>query len=195
MDEWPNCTDPANLDTWPTKHEVMDKLGLSEKTIERRITEGALKKDFRIIPGRKPLPILHPVTVKELLDKKLDPLPQIVKPSPPAKLKRDETAFSPTTLPDMLKTVIADVVKELAQSSLWALKNKHYLTVKEAVTLTGLSEDFIKERCRKGIIPSLKRGKYLIRRGDLERYNAVTDKLAVGFRDETVWHNGNDARY
>jgi hypothetical protein len=184
--DWPNCTNPADLDTWPTKHEVMERLGLSEKTIERRITDGTLTKQFRIIPGRKPLPILHPQKVKELLMTKLEPTAEVVKSvSSTVKKPRDEMTLSPALLTDIAKTVITDAVTELAASSPWALQHKFYLTLDEAVLLSGLPEKFLLKRVQNGVIPAIKSGGWRIRRVDLERYNAVTDKLMPVDGNET----------
>jgi excisionase family DNA binding protein len=64
-----------DLDQWLTKAEVTKLTGMSEKTIERRVNEGKIRRDYRLIPGRKPLPVLHPDDVKTVSQKVLKPTP------------------------------------------------------------------------------------------------------------------------
>jgi excisionase family DNA binding protein len=178
--DWPNCTDPANLDTWPTKHEVMERLHLSEKTVERRIADGTLIKQFRPIPGRKPLPILHPEKVRDLSLTMLEPTMEEVSSVPTVTKKpRDEMTLSPALVTNIAKTVITESVTELAASAPWALQHKLYLTLAEAAVLSGLPRSFLLQRVQKGIIPAAKIKGWRIRRVDLERYNAVTDRAVI----------------
>jgi excisionase family DNA binding protein len=185
--DWPNCTDPTNLDTWPTKHEVMERLHLSEKTVERRIADGTLIKQFRPIPGRKPLPILHPEKVRDLSLTILEPVMEEMSSVPTVTKKpRDEMTLSPAALTDIAKTVITETVTELAASSPWALQHKLYLSLDEAALLSGLPRSYLLRRVKEGVIPAAKIKGWRIRRVDLEHYNAVTDRVEIVLRDETV---------
>jgi excisionase family DNA binding protein len=186
VNDWPNCSNPTDLDTWPTKHEVMERLHLSEKTIERRISDGTLKKQFRTIPGRKPLPILHPEKVRVLMLTILQPVMEETKATPPAiKKARDGVTVTPAVLTDIAKTVITETVTELAASSPWALQHKLYLTLDEAALLSGLPRSYLLRKVQEGIIPAAKIKGWRIRRIDLERYNAVTDRPVMVDGDET----------
>ena len=40
---------------WPTLQEVQERTGISDRTLHRRINDGALRKANRNLPGRKPL--------------------------------------------------------------------------------------------------------------------------------------------
>lgn len=151
-------------ENWMTKAEVRLKTGISERTLERKIQAGELRREFRNIPGRKPLAILNPEDVKKLTDKTLTPIP----------MKKSATGNS--VVPGgMLKTDRADMMAFLAALSpaRMTVDKKLYLTLKEAVEYSGLPLTYLKRKIQENVIPAVKISGWRIRREDLERHNAA----------------------
>src|SRR5437773_3105016 len=61
--------------TWPSKFELVKELGLSERTLERKIAAGELRREFRNVPGRKPISIIHPEDAAKLKAETLEAIP------------------------------------------------------------------------------------------------------------------------
>lgn len=157
-ESWPDTTAIDNLDTWPTKQEVMQQLHMSEKTVERRINEGKIRKQERFIPGRKPLPILHPQDVKELQRQVLIPMT----------LKHEETDIPtvPASRFDITAAVppLAALLTKLEQNPERFFPpplpvtppSKPFLTIKEASEYSGLPEDYIRRQIASGGLRAIK---------------------------------------
>ena len=152
-------------ENWMTKAEVRLKTGVSERTLERKIQAGELRREFRNIPGRKPLAILNPEDVKKLTEKTLSPIPM--------KKAATETAITQRGL--LPKPDRADTTAFLAalSPSRLTVDKKLYLTLKEAAEYSGLPITYLKRKVQEKGIPAVKIGGWRIRREDLERHNAA----------------------
>jgi excisionase family DNA binding protein len=144
-------------DSWPTKLDVTRETGISERTIERLIQRGEIRRELRHVPGRKPISILHPDDVVKLRAETLKPVPV-----PKTELVKRENA---DTFP---------LTAFLAQFQNIKLTEKLYLTVKEASQFSGLPESYLRRQIKAGGIPAVRIGGYRIKRDDLVRYDAAT---------------------
>jgi predicted DNA-binding transcriptional regulator AlpA len=117
--------------TWISKPEACKLTGLSLKTIERLVTAGKIRMAYRRVPGRRPLAVLNPVDLETLAPQPAQPVTLPVKP--------------------------VDVLSMLLQaSSRVSLKDKLFLTVKEASELSGLSQAFLRRQIEAGSLPALR---------------------------------------
>lgn len=157
-----------NYDAWLTKQEVRQRIGISERTLERKIQDGEIRRQYRNVPGRKPLAIIHPKDVEKLQNKTLKPVP--VK----ANRKGTNNAVSLRT---PQKDMAAFMTAFMAASPVLAEK-KFYLSLKEASQLSGLPMSYLKRKITEGIVPAVKVPGWRIRREDLARYDAVTGTMA-----------------
>ena len=64
---------------WPVKNDVATLLGISPRTVERYCETGKLRTAKRLVPGRKPLVIVHPEDVAALQAQTLKPQPDLGK--------------------------------------------------------------------------------------------------------------------
>jgi len=64
-----------NLEVWPAKEQVAKETGISVRTLDRKIAAGELRQEYRPIPHRKPLAVLHPEDVTKLTTVTLKPVP------------------------------------------------------------------------------------------------------------------------
>ena len=145
------------LDDWFTKSQAAAFLQVSEKTIERLARKGEIRRETRKRPGVRPSPVYSP----EDLDRvKAAQVPQVVVMPPQAEAGGVPALAPRLDLPSFLQSLVtgADV----------PLRDKLFLTVKEAVRFSGLPESTIRRLLRSGKLPGFKAGGWRIRRVDLE---------------------------
>jgi excisionase family DNA binding protein len=167
-----NETEPP-IEAWPSKQEVIERLGIGLRTLERKIQLGEVRKDFRPTLGSKPIVVIHPGDVAKLERLTLKPIPG----------ERQDAASSPPVKSE--KTTRRHNAAIEAVFSRDELGRKLYLTLDEAAFLSGLSRPYLERQRDAGILPCFKDGNcWKIRRIDLERYDAATGTMAA-------WHVGN----
>ena len=145
------------LDEWFTKSQAAAFLQVSEKTVERLARKGEIRRETRKRPGVRPSPVYSP----EDLDRvKTAQVPQVVVMPPQAEAGGVNALAPRVDLPSFLQSLVtgADV----------PLRDKLFLTVKEAVRFSGLPESTIRRLLRSGKLPGFKAGGWRIRRVDLE---------------------------
>jgi len=155
-----------NLDTWFTKEEVTERTGISERTLERKIQSNEIRRQYRNVPGRKPLAIIHPDDVTKLETKTL-------KPVPAPRGNGANRAVIPTSRQNDMATMAAAFM-----AASFSPDKKFYLSLKEASGLSGLPQTYLRRKIAEGAIPAVKVPGWRIRRVDLERYNAASGEMA-----------------
>ena len=155
--DWPNVEDIENLDTWPTKQEAMQHLRMSEKTLERRISDGKVRKRERFVPGRKPLPILHPQDLRDLQQQTLVPVavPRAVQTMPT--VTPPQTDISPIPAVTAFLTAFERNPERFFPPSLPVTPpSKPFLTIAEAAKYSGLPEEYLRRQIASGGIKAIK---------------------------------------
>ena len=150
--------DDTILDDWFTKSQAATFLQVSEKTIERLARKGEIHRETRKRPGIRASPVYSP----EDLDRVKNAQTPQVAVLPPQAEAGGVTALVPRVeLPSFLQSLLsgADV----------PLRDKLFLSVKEAVRFSGLPESTIRRLLRSGSLPGVKTGGWRIRRVDLEK--------------------------
>ena len=146
------------LDDWFTKSQAAGLLQVSEKTVERLARKGEIRRETRKRPGVRPSPVYSP----EDLDRvKAAQVPQVVVMPPQA-----EAGGVPALAPRALE--LPSFLQSLVSGADVPLRDKLFLTVKEAVRFSGLPESTIRRLLRSGKLPGFKAGGWRIRRVDLE---------------------------
>jgi excisionase family DNA binding protein len=138
---------------WPTLAEVVQRTGISERTLHRKIQAGELRREYRRIPNRKPVSILDPQNVAELEQTILHPIP---------------TDTLPATVPP--HTDMAALLAGLGITGV-SLDKKIYLSIVEAAQLSGLPKAYLQRCIKDGTLPAKNLGGpagWRIRRSDLE---------------------------
>ena len=137
----------GELADWIAKPEVIRRTGLDERTIERKVKRGELRRQYRPIPGRKPLPVFDPKQVEELCTRTLTPIP--------------------------LKTaaVVKRTPAEVPAPLFVPVHRKIFLSIKEAVALSGLPESYVRRGLRERTIPgAVVGGRWMVKRTALEQH-------------------------
>ncbi len=130
---------------------------MSEKTVERLARKGEIRRETRKRPGLRPLPVYSPEDLDRVKDAQV---PQVAVLPPQAEAGGVPALAPRVDLPSFLQSLLsgADV----------PLRDKLFLTVKEAVRFSGLPESTIRRLLRGGKLPGVKAGGWRIRRVDLE---------------------------
>lgn len=148
---------------WVTKEEAKKLTGMSDSTIERRVRDDVLRREYRSVPGRKH----EPVFAKEDLEKLRKPKQAVViksKPRPRAHGRLPAiTSNRQVVIP--ARQHVATIPSALSVP----LDKKLYLSLPEAVAYSGLPRVFLEEKIESKELRSLFRGKYIVSRKDLEK--------------------------
>ena len=159
--------DDNHLDDWLTKTQAASVLQVSEKTIERLARKGEIRRETRKRTGARSLPVYSPEDLERV---KAEQIPQVAVLPPQAEAGEVPAVVPRVDLPSFLQALIpgtGDV----------PVKDKLFLTVKEAVRYSGLPESTIRRLLRGGKLPAIKAGGWRIPRQALEEmsYRQVAD--------------------
>ena len=151
------ATEP-DFAAWLTKQEAARAIGASEKQIERLAKKGQIEQKFRTAPGQARVSIFHPGDVQRIVDGQR------------TTFRVQETALSVSDRIDTRATdVFAQVLEHIAHvveaQNNWN-ERAVYVSLDEALRITGLSAATVRRLAREGRVARLSR-KY--RRADLEK--------------------------
>ena len=149
------------IDDWYTKSQAAAFLKISEKTIERLASKGEIRRATRKRPGVRPLPVYDPDDLQQIRDSQI-PRVEIVSQAEP----QQRSALVPRAV-DLLPSLL----QNLLPSDL-PLRDKLFLTVKEAARFAGLPQATIRRLIRAAKIPAVKAGGWRIKRSDLEQLDS-----------------------
>jgi len=167
---WINNARVDDVTTWPTKEDLRNQLQVTDRTIERWSIKGKLRSVQRRNPGEKSRPCYHPDDVRVLMKDIVEVIPvTLARPTTPTATpiipdisdttdRRDVTVQVNEFAKAFTATDIRSVVESLLSLSRVSPTEKTYLSLDEAVELSGLSEDYLKELAHKGKLVAL-RGK------------------------------------
>ena len=145
------------IEDWFTKSQAAAFLQLSEKTVERLAAKGQIHRASRKRPGVRPQRVYDPDDLQKIKDSQIPRVEIVSKaeaPPPSALVPRADL------LPSLLQ-------KLLPPSDL-PLRDKLYLTIKEAARYAGLPQATIRRLIRAAKLPAVKAGGWRIKRSDLE---------------------------
>ncbi len=147
------------LDDWFTKTQAAAFLQVSEKTIERLAAKGNLRRESRKRPGVRPLVVYHPDDLQQIKDSHVPRVEIMAQANP----QQQQAALVPRAdlLPSLLQT--------LFPSDELPLRDKLFLTLKEAARFAGLPQATIRRLIHSAALPAVKAGGWRIKRSDLEQ--------------------------
>ena len=151
--------DDTIIDDWFTKSQAASVLRVSEKTIERLATKGEIRRATRKRPGVRPSPVYCPEDLDRV--KNAQTAQAVVMPPQAEAGGVPALGSRAGELSAFLQSLItgADV----------PLRDKLFLSVKEATRFSGLPETAIRRLLRSRKLPGVKTGGWRIKRSDLEQ--------------------------
>ncbi len=152
----------VDLAEWKTKGEAAVILECSEKTIERMAGRREIERRERRIPGRKPLPVFNPEDIE-----RLQAASAVVEAFPVKRQGNGGNALVKRSGgADGFNSVI-DFAAAMQRPRV-TVNEKFYLTLAEAVELSGLSRAFLLRQIKSGGLKAIKDRGWKIRRSELE---------------------------
>jgi hypothetical protein len=154
---------------WLTLDEISARCGLSTRTLRRRLEEPRkgvkVETDYRSIPGRKPILIVSPATVKAIVAEVLQPVPMTATTRTNAIVKRTnrDTGMMP-------QGAIGALIQAL-QRPRFQLPPRPWLTVPEAAEWSGLPEKLLLEALREKRLHGFKHRGWRVHSDDLVSYS------------------------
>ena len=151
-----------NFTDWVTKLEAAEQLGISERTLERLIQKRRFRMADRMVPGRKPIKVIHPGDFAKL---KGETVPAT--PNPP-----EETSTEIALRPQ------SQAVHQFFNALLTTLPyppRALSLSLKEASSYTGFSQAFLLRQIKDGKIEVVRDRGYRLLRRDLDRLWGKSD--------------------
>lgn len=146
-----------DLSTWIPKADVVRETGISERSLERRVQTRKIRQGYRTMPGRRPLPVLHPDDVEALRGEMVQ-----------RTTEEQERSPAVATLPvrpggtDAFNSFMA------ALSHNTPPERPQFLGLKEASVYIGLSVAYLKRAIDAGALDAVMDRGYRIRRRDLD---------------------------
>jgi Helix-turn-helix domain len=166
-----------DFSSWLTKQQAADALRVSKKTVEAMAKRGELQKErWRRPETGQRLVVYHPGDVARLAQERHPAATAgFVVPDPGSNGKGHgglAVTRPPTSEADPLRTfatVLLSAWAELSQAAKPAKAEKPtFLTLPEAAAWTGLTEAYLRRKCRDGSLKALKDQGWKIKRTDLE---------------------------
>src|SRR5690242_5101472 len=119
-----------DLSLWIPKADIVRETGISERTLERRIQSKQIRVAYRTLPGRRPLPVLHPEDAEAIRGEMVERVT--------AEGERQSTALVPVRAVDALTTLMATFAKQVPK------ERPLFLTIKEASEYAGLPMAYLR---------------------------------------------------
>jgi excisionase family DNA binding protein len=145
----------VDLSTWIPKADVVRETGISERSLERRIQGKKVRVGYRTVPGRRPLPVLHPADVAAIRAEMVERVTD--------EGERHTTALVPIRAADALTTLLTTLTKQAPK------ERPLFLTIKEASEYAGLPVAYLRRLIVDGKLKAISAGGYRIRRRDLDK--------------------------
>lgn len=153
-----SATDSA----WMTKAEALKALGVSERSLDRKVTRGEIQKSSRPRPGRTPEPLYHRGDVERLTARAAYPMPE--QPGGALVAPREAQARDFPALGASLAQALAIIEAARRARPLAPL----WLDLDQASAHSGLSARKLRSLIRAGELPALRDGRgWKVRRADL----------------------------
>lgn len=149
-----------DLSTWLPKSEVMQRLRMADRTVDRHVERGDLAVQYRPIPGRRPLPVYDPSSVEKLAEAQMQARTVVLPPESRSVARVAESRVALPGKPEKTSAVPAV-----------PLHLKVFLTFPEAAAYSGLTEGYLRRLIQQGVLPAITEGMqaHRVKRADLEK--------------------------
>ena len=152
----------ANTDQWKTRAEAAAILECSEKTIERHATQGRIQKLMRPNPGRRKTPVFNASDIERIRAETAQVEAFPVPAGRASLLPLEQPGNAPA-----LAALIGHFAEHMAAPPAVPVKDKMFLTLREASAYTGLTRASLRRRIEDETLKAFKDGGWKIRRSDL----------------------------
>ena len=159
----------GSQESWLTKPQAAQLLGVAEKTIDRMAQAGELHKETLKRPGKVPIVVFHPGDVQRAKDAR-GPVAFVMPETSVQRVSDLEAGQVSTSASKVSRPPALDM--STSMSNLSTVPIKLWLTLREAVDYSGLPAGTLLEFMTCGRLPALDLGR---RRGQPRRRGARVD--------------------
>ena len=146
----------TDLSTWYTKSQACAKLGnIAERTLDRLVERGKIRKRTRPMPGRKPEPVYSAEDIDKIIE-----------------LTEARAAVLP---PESNYPILRRKGAPAPSAALW-------LTYEEAAAYSGLPRRTLERLVRAGKLAAIRAGSTYIRRADIDAMSEAENDPGVHVR-------------
>jgi hypothetical protein len=159
----------ADISDWLTYPQAAKLTGIAKRTLERRVAEGRLIVASRRGGGRKPMTVLDPHGLQQLVAEESKALqlirsePQQIAPITPPSPLQDHASIPPVVQP------ASNAPPPPQEIVLRRASRSRYVTLPEARDYIGLPVAYLERMIKSGALPAIKAGKWFVRTADLDR--------------------------
>ena len=139
----------------------MERLGASERTVNRMAERGQLQQGYLNLPGRRPAPVFNPADV-ETIQAEQEAAKTFPVPAQTALVRQNHASPNGAEMMAAMLSVAQASAQRAPEIS------ASYVGIEDAVRISGLPRGFLLEQVKAGAIKAHKIGRWYLRRQDLE---------------------------
>lgn len=156
------------LSTWLTTSEACARLGISERTLDRKVAAHQIERRNRPAEGRRPIPVHNPEDIERLMTR--EPAVEIMRAIAPSVGGEINVAANLTARLAPAVDQIVPLVVELLESI--PRPPRPWMTIGEASAYSGLPKAGLRRLVRTGALPSVRGQSTLVRKVDVDELTA-----------------------
>ncbi len=161
---------PKDLSSWLSKEQAAEALGVSTKIVEKLANEKTLQKEMKRRAGKPAIAVYHPDDVDRERKKRNPEAEAFVVPSESRERESASTELARHTHPPAAAEAFMGLLESLRRpSESLRITERHYLTLKQASDLSGLSQALLMRKIKAQELPAIKDVSWKIKRTDLEK--------------------------
>ena len=161
---------PKDLISWLSKEHAAEALGVSTKIVEKLANEKVLQKEMKRRAGKPAIAVYHPNDVDRERKRRNPEAEAFVVPPEPREHENTSTELARHAPPPAAAEAFMALVESLRKpTESLRITERHYLTLKQASELSGLSQALLMRKIKAQEMPAIKDVSWKIKRSDLEK--------------------------
>jgi hypothetical protein len=160
---------PEDLSSWLSKAQAAEALGVSTKTVEKLAEDKVIQKQTWRRAGKPAIAVYHPDDVQRERKKRNPEAEPFVVPADAPEQAGPGTALmkTPTVAAEAFMAALSEAIRR-PQDAI-RLTERHYLNLKQASELSGLSQALLMRKIKAQELAAIKDVSWKIKRSDLEK--------------------------
>jgi hypothetical protein len=156
---------------WLKLEQVMERTEASARSIDRMVAAGNIRKAYRTVANRRPIPVFCPEDVEVVASTRMNPTSVsemvIERPVPPPEADDPGRGAALVRMPDaqpVMQALRGWLDTKASETKLATT----YLTLEQAHTLTGLPKSYLLTLAQEGKVKAIRSGAWYFQRRALE---------------------------
>ena len=160
---------PKDLSNWLSKEQAAEALAVSTKIVEKLANEKVLQKEMKRRAGKPAIAVYHPDDVDRERKKRNPEAEAFVVPPEPHEQESSSTELARHAPPPAAAEAFMGLLESLRRpTESLRITERHYLTLKQASELSGLSQALLMRKIKAQDLSAIKDVSWKIKRLDLK---------------------------